>query len=109
MKNFLFTKIEFHGLNKHYQASLSEDEVCGILSAAGYNEEEIPDLLIAIQDPEHPRNEEMQRVLSLSEGLDGSWQFIEDDVWTMEAEDYEIEVALVGVEDSDSPEHKTLH
>ena len=111
MKEFFFTRIEFHGLNKYYESSLTEEELYEIFKEAEYGEEEFPEMIVALQDPDHFRNAEMQQVITESFIFNSNWEFVEDDLWTLEAADYEVEVSLDEVfdpeEELSSP--NTLH
>ena len=106
MKVFNWTKVEYHSMNRYFEASITENDVRQILDDAGIDEEEHEELIQALADENHPRYLEAYEIVNDSQTLMDSWENTEDDLWTDRKGGYDVEIDLAEVVDVEEDNSK---
>ena len=101
-KTFKLQRVEYHHLNRYYEASISEDQVRLILNRANIDESEHDELLGALADIDHERNEEIWDILNNDEYFNDEWECIEEDCWTDRKGGFDIEDSCSEVIENDT-------
>ena len=101
MKVFNFVRIEYHSVERYYDAMITEDEIKQVFKEAGVDPDQFSELLKGVEDPEHPRHKEAVALLMESDYLAEKWDFTEDVFVSLEEESYDVDVALDSVDESD--------
>lgn len=101
MKVFNFVRIEYHSVERYYDAQISEDEIKQVFTEAGIEPSQFSELLKGIEDQDHPRHKEAVALLMENDYLAEKWDLSEDIFVSLEEESYEVDVALESVDESD--------
>ena len=86
----------------YYEQNISEDEVRLVLNRAEIPEEEHDELVEALGDTSHPRNEEIWDILRNDDYFADGWEHTEDDMWTDRKGGYDVEDTCEDVTDDGS-------
>ena len=112
-KTFKLERVEYHHLNRYYEASINEDEIRLIFNRANISEDEHDDLLAALADSEHDRNGEVWEILYNDDYFNDYWECTEEDCWTDRKGGYEVsynvEVVNEGSDDDYDSDEEILH
>lgn len=101
MKTFNFVRIEYHDVERYFDAEISEDEILQIFTDAGIDQDQHPALLEGLEDQDHPKHKQAVELLMESEFLTERWQFAEDVFVSLDEGSYDVDIALDSINDSE--------
>lgn len=109
-KTFKLQRVEYHHLNRYYEASITEDEIRLILNRADVSEDDQDELLSALADADHERNGEVWEILYNDDYFNDYWECTEEDCWTDRKGGYDQEDTCEEViEDGDDSDSAVIH
>lgn len=100
MKTFNFVRIEYHEVERYFEAQISEDEIRQIFKEAGVNTDQHEELLQGLQDQDHAKHKEAVSLLMESPNMAERWKFSEDLFISLDDGSYDVDIALDSVDDS---------
>ncbi len=101
MKVFNFTRIEYHEVERYYNTSISEDMIRFILAKTDIPEDQYPELILALEQPTHPRHQEIFSLVLVNEMTDDMWEFTEEISVSEEDATLEVDIALDSIDETD--------
>jgi hypothetical protein len=95
MKTFRFAKVEYHTLERYYEALVSEEDVKIILSDLKVDDSRHAELIEALADTNNPRFPEVAELLFQSSTALSDWWKHDEDVYpTLENSTFDADIVL---------------